>query len=37
MLEQNVWAACGMGTGVNLSFLAHQSLDDVLVFLMVMT
>ncbi|CAE7596530.1 unnamed protein product, partial [Symbiodinium sp. CCMP2456] len=25
MLEQNLWAALGMGTGVNLSFLAHQS------------
>ncbi|CAJ1331109.1 unnamed protein product [Effrenium voratum] len=25
MLEQNVWAVCGFGSGLNLSFLTHQS------------
>ena len=25
MLDQNLWAVCGFGSGLNISFLTHQN------------
>ena len=28
MLDQNLWAICGFGSGLNISFLTHQCLGS---------